>query len=74
MPGQASEAGLNFAEWTLRGRYMLTNNKECRTDEIYIPMRARISRLCKCVLRKLERINVNSGLFGGAPINGVQLI
>ncbi len=30
------EAGLNFAEWTLRSRYMLTNNDgEYRTDSLY---------------------------------------
>ncbi|EAA2244155.1 TPA: fimbrial biogenesis outer membrane usher protein [Salmonella enterica subsp. enterica serovar Aberdeen] len=67
------EAGLNFAEWTLRSRYMLTNNDgEYRTDSLYTY--AEHVFQAQKMRAQVGQINVNSSLFSGAPINGVQLI
>lgn len=67
------EAGLNIAEWTLRSRYMLTDdNGKYSTDSLYTyaehVFQAQKTRA------QVGQINVNSPLFSGASINGVQFI
>lgn len=67
------EAGLNIAEWALRSRMMLTDdNGEYRSDSLYT-YGEHVFQAQK-IRAQVGQINVNSALFGGAAINGVQMI
>lgn len=67
------EAGLNIAEWALRSRYMVTNdNGEYSADSLYT-FAEHVFQSQK-VRAQVGQINVNSPLFSGAAINGVQFI
>lgn len=67
------EAGLNIAEWTLRSRMMLTDdNGKYRSDSLYTY--GEHVFLAQKIRAQVGQINVNSPLFGGAAINGVQFI
>lgn len=67
------EAGLNIAEWTIRSRYMLTNdNGDFNSDSLYT-YGEHVFQDQK-IRAQVGQINVRSSLFSGAPINGIQLI
>lgn len=67
------EAGINVAEWTLRSRYILTNDDgNYNADSLYTY--AEHVFQAQKVRAQVGEVNVNSALFGGAPIRGVQLI
>jgi len=67
------EAGLNIAEWTVRSRYMVTDdNGKYRSDSLYT-YGEHVFQSQK-VRAQVGQINVNSPIFGGAAINGVQFI
>lgn len=71
---QASlEAGLNIAEWTLRSRYMLTDdNGEYQSDSLYTYAEHVFQQ--QKVRVQVGQINVSSSLFSGASIDGVQFL
>lgn len=71
---QASlEAGLNIAEWTLRSRYMLTNDDgEYQSDSLYTYAEHVFQQ--QKVRVQVGQINVSSSLFSGASIDGVQFL
>lgn len=67
------EAGLNIAEWAVRSRYMITDdNGEYRSDSLYT-YGEHVFQSQK-IRAQVGQINVQSPLFGGAAINGVQFI
>ncbi|MBS3048591.1 fimbrial biogenesis usher protein [Enterobacter mori] len=67
------EAGLNVAEWTLRSRYMLTDDDgEYKSDSLYTY--AEHVFQAQKVRAQVGQINVNSSLFSGPAIDGVQFI
>ncbi|EDR8056556.1 fimbrial biogenesis usher protein [Salmonella enterica subsp. salamae] len=71
---QASlEAGLNIAEWTLRSRYMLTDDDgEYQSDSLYTYAEHVFQQ--QKVRVQVGQINVSSSLFSGASIDGVQFL
>lgn len=67
------EAGLNIAEWTVRSRYMLTNDDgDFNSDSLYTYAEHVFQN--QKVRAQVGQINVLSSLFSGVPIDGVQLI
>lgn len=67
------EAGLNIAEWTIRSRYMLTDDDgEFNSDSLYTYAEHVFQN--QKVRAQVGQINIQSPLFGGAPISGVQFI
>ena len=67
------EAGFNLAEWAVRSRYMITDdNGKYRSDSLYT-YGEHVFQSQK-VRAQVGQINVQSQLFGGAAINGVQFI
>lgn len=67
------EAGLNIAEWTVRSRYMLTNDDgKFNSDSLYTYAEHVFQN--QKVRAQVGQINVRSSLFSGAPIDGIQLI
>ncbi|ESN15910.1 hypothetical protein L370_01974 [Enterobacter sp. MGH 24] len=67
------EAGLNIAEWTLRSRYMLTDDDgQYHSDSLYTY--AEHVFQAQKVRVQVGQINVSSSLFSGPAIDGVQFI
>jgi len=70
---QASlEAGVNFSDWLLRSNYMVTDNDgKISANSLYTYVAHTF------VDQKMQlqagQVNAVSGLFSGAPINGIQL-
>ncbi|HDG1709183.1 TPA: fimbrial biogenesis usher protein [Kluyvera ascorbata] len=67
------EAGINIAEWTLRSRYMITDDDGTYNTESLYTYAEHVYESHK-VRAQVGQINVSSPLFGGAPINGVQFV
>lgn len=66
------EAGMNIADWTLRSRYIVTDdNGERNADSLYTF--AEHVFMQQKIRAQVGQINVQSALFSGAPISGVQI-
>ncbi|WP_080227051.1 fimbrial biogenesis usher protein [Salmonella enterica] len=67
------EAGLNVAEWTVRSRYMLTDDDgEFNSDSLYTY--AEHVYQAQKIRAQIGQINVSSPLFAGPSIDGAQFI
>lgn len=67
------EAGLNIAQWTVRSRYMLTDDDgDFNSDSLYTYAEHVFQN--QKVRAQVGQINVHSSLFSGAPIDGIQFI
>jgi outer membrane usher protein FimD/PapC len=69
----STEAGLNIGDWALRSRHnMIEQNGERTRQHLYTYAQHTVLPLQSIV--QLGQIDINSPLFAGAPITGVQLL
>ena len=66
-------AGLNVANWTLRSNFILTDDNGTRSTENLYTYAEHVFEERKLRIQA-GQINVNSALFSGAQINGVQFL
>lgn len=65
--------GINLANWTLRSNYILTDDNGTRSTENLYTYAEHVFEARK-IRAQVGQINVNSALFSGAQITGVQLM
>lgn len=68
----ALEGGVNFADWVLRSNYVFTDNNGTVSANSLFTYVAHTFVEQKMQLQA-GQVNAVSGLFSGAPINGIQL-
>ncbi|MGI6899048.1 fimbrial biogenesis usher protein [Enterobacter chengduensis] len=66
-------AGINLANWTLRSNYILTDDNGTRSTENLYTYAEHVFEEQK-MRAQVGQINVNSALFSGAQITGLQLM
>ena len=66
-------AGINLANWTLRSNFILTDDNGTRSTENLYTYAEHVFEERK-MRAQVGQINVNSALFSGAQITGVQLM